>query len=266
MAGKNLFDSHFIGMSITFDRPGSTTWTLVRKLKEDYKQLNEEDYRQLGEGTAEAASFAHALFLCQDTGNTNEQALMRIHVQIPYAGSEFELPDQRALQASEEVNWFNESELHALELSTAHRCKYLPTLLGFRKGNQAPTGLLPGGYISYLLMTNMPGIRLGTHVENDSIFWSLPRTERDDIRAAFKVAHRDVLTIGILPEFCGLKNLLWEKESKKIYIVGFQGSGVEQNMSWRNNVWAAWGLATPPEASRWYEAQYDDTDVSEWRL
>ena len=189
----------------------------------------------------------HALFLCQDTGNTNEQALMRIHVQIPYAGSEFELPDKRALQASEEVNWCNESELHALQLSTTHRCKYLPTLLSFRKGSQAPTGLLPGGYISYLLMTNMPGIRLGTHVENDSIFWSLPRTERDDIRAAFKVAHRwvtydiliyhikcqpssfprllmhicvgtnrDVLTIGILPEFCGLKNLLWEKESKKM--------------------------------------------------
>ncbi|OXV08266.1 hypothetical protein Egran_03972 [Elaphomyces granulatus] len=259
MAGRTFFGSHFIGMNITFDKPRSATWTLVKKLNEEYRQLADFDNTQ-------ATSFAHALFLCRDAANTNEQALMRIHVQIPRAGSEFELPEERARQASEEVNWLNKSELHALELSTAHCCEYLPILLGFRKGRQETTGLLPGGYISYLLMTNMPGIRLGTNVEEDSLFWSLPRTERDEIREAFKVAYRDVLTIGICPEFPGLKNLLWEKQSKKIYIVDFQASEVEQNMAWRNSMWAGWGLATPPETSRWYEVQYDDTDMSEWKL
>ena len=39
-------------------------------------------------------------------------------------------------------------------------------------------------------MTNMPGIHLGTNVKEDSLFWSLPRTERDEIRESFKVAYR----------------------------------------------------------------------------
>ncbi|KAN0086851.1 hypothetical protein V8E54_000539 [Elaphomyces granulatus] len=209
----------------------------------------------------QATSFAHALFLCQ---NTNEQALMRIHVH-------FERPEERARQGSKEVTWLNKSELHAnaLELSTAHCCEYLPTLLGFRKRSQETTTsyrLLPGGYISYLVMTNMPGIRLGANVkEEDSLFWSLRlapsryRAECDEIRGAFKVAYRDLLTIGIVPEFPGLKNHLWEKQSKKI-------SRTKYQLAYHNNIWTTWGLTNLSKNSRWYEAQYGDTDMFRWKL
>jgi hypothetical protein len=47
----------------------------------------------------------------------NLMRILRIHVQVLYAGSEFERPEERARQASKEVNWLNKSELHALELS-----------------------------------------------------------------------------------------------------------------------------------------------------
>ena len=115
MAGRTFFDIHFIGMSITF---GSATWTEIV---------------DFDEGTCwKHPSYSYLL-------RPRIISLSRIHVQVPYAGSEFERPEERARQASKEVNWLNKSELHALELSTAHCCEYLPTLLGFRKRSQETT-------------------------------------------------------------------------------------------------------------------------------
>ncbi|ODM18034.1 hypothetical protein SI65_06822 [Aspergillus cristatus] len=47
---------------------------------------------------------------------------------------------------------------------------------------QDNTGLVPRGFILYLLMNELPGVRL------TNSFWSLGATERDEIRQAFKAA------------------------------------------------------------------------------
>lgn len=52
------------------------------------------------------------------------------------------------------------------------------------------------------------------------------------------------------------------------YIIGFQRASPIDRPSriWRNKIWGLWGLAIPPRASRWYEEDYDDTDMSQWKL
>jgi hypothetical protein len=71
----------------------------------DCRQLDEEDF---DEGTC----WKHPSYLLRP----RIISLSRIHVQIPYVGSESELPEERARQASEEVNWLNKSENSRLPL------------------------------------------------------------------------------------------------------------------------------------------------------
>lgn len=118
---------------------------------------------------------------------------MKIYMQIPYMGSEFDLPEERATQASDVLIESSQSEYKALQHLTKRRCQSTPTLLGHKMDKQPKNGLVPGGYILYLLITRMPGIPLGTDVVFDSLFWKLPNTTRYSIREAFKVAYRYVL-------------------------------------------------------------------------
>jgi hypothetical protein len=46
------------------------------------------------------------------------------------------------------------------------------------------------------------------------------------------------------------------------YIVGFRGAHTEQPRVLSNKVFASWGLAIPPEASRWDKDDYDDSETS----
>lgn len=110
-------------------------------------------------------------------------------MQLPYKGSEMDRPEERAEQASETLDSIAQSEFDALQRLTEKRCESTPTLLGYKKDKQDEDGFVPGGYIFYLLMIRLPGIRLGHNIEMDALFWTLPDTTRDDIREAFKVAH-----------------------------------------------------------------------------
>jgi hypothetical protein len=185
MADRSYFSKHFIGMNIHFDEPRPSTWTLTEKIKERYSQLDESDSKAF-----ESTSYAWALYACQNVDNLSEEALVKIYMQIPYMGSEFDLPEERATQASDVLIESSQSEYEALQHLTERRCQSTPALLGHKMDKQQENGLVPGGYILYLLMTRMPGIPLGTNVVFDSLFWKLPDTTRDNIREAFKVAYR----------------------------------------------------------------------------
>jgi len=209
MAGRDYFGKRFIGMNISFTQPHPSTWTLVAKVKEKYLQLDESDTEAF-----QATSSAWAMFTCRNVDDPDEEVLMRISMQISYLGSEFDLSGERATQASETLGSFAQSEFDALRCLTERRCKSTPTLLGYKKDKQDENMLIPGGYIFYLLMTRLPGILLGTSVELDSLFWTLPSTTRDDIREAFKVAYMNLLDGGIYPKFPGFKHLLWDEALK----------------------------------------------------
>jgi hypothetical protein len=135
-----------------------------------------------------------------------------------------------------------EQEWTALHILTQNQCKSAPTLLASKQEKQDDTGLVPGGYMWYL-MNKLPGVPLS------GLFWKLERPERDQIRKAFKTAFeydfpsiqvpalrysvnptrvvanrsclgssRDCLHAGAVKFMGDLEDLLWDKEAQKMYV------------------------------------------------
>lgn len=71
-------------------------------------------------------------------------------------------------------------ELKALQAFTDHKSTSLPHLLAWKTAVQRSDGPMPGGYITYIVMTLMPGRHL-----MDLKFWSMTDEEREEIRKAF---------------------------------------------------------------------------------
>jgi len=74
-------------------------------------------------------------------------------------------------------------ELKALENFRSTGSEYTPVLVNFMKSAQPAEGPLPGGYLTFLVMTKMPG---------DSLFnmyyWGMADEERKQITEKFLVA------------------------------------------------------------------------------
>jgi hypothetical protein len=180
-------------MTVTFTEPTHSVWTLVTK--------TEEDNYQSPAGNI-GASIAWALFTCHNPHNHDEEALVRIYMQIPNSGTEFELPHQRAQQAKPELDSFAKGELDAITRLTNVGAQHAPTIIGKRQGIQSDSGMVPGGFVLYLAMTKLRGRRLSDGIIEDSLFWRLPMTTRDLIREAFKIAYQYVriLYIVLIPQ------------------------------------------------------------------
>ena len=82
---------------------------------------------------------------------------------------------------SKEVNEVTRLEVERLNDLTRLGCSSTPRLLDFERKIQDHNMWLPGGYVVYILMELLPGRPIYD-------FWALPRKERDDIRAAFRIA------------------------------------------------------------------------------
>jgi len=270
MEGRSFFSSRFIGMTITFTEPTHSVWTLVTKTEEDNSQSPAGNI-----GT----SIAWALFTCHNPHNHNEEALVRIYMQIPNSGTEFELPHQRAQQAKPELDSIAEGELDAITRLTNVGAQHAPTIIGKRQGIQSDSGMVPGGFVLYLAMTKLRGRRLSDGIIEDSLFWRLAMTTRDLIREAFKIAYQDLLDADIAP-VCEMKNLILEGPSEprdgsevNIYFADFVDAdhiGSSRDRAWHNVFFILWGLAMPPKprsgVTSWYQDDFDDTSMDEWGL
>lgn len=58
----------------------------------------------------------------------------------------------------------------------------MPPLINYKFEKQDADGLIPGGYLVFLLLGQVPGVRL------DLIYWDLSSSERHEIRQSFRVA------------------------------------------------------------------------------
>lgn len=79
-------------------------------------------------------------------------------------------------------------ELEALQLFRDGKSEVGPHLIAFQTFPQGENGLLPGGYISYTVMSKLPGKSLF-----DLGYWSLSFEERAEIQEHFLEALRSVL-------------------------------------------------------------------------
>jgi hypothetical protein len=90
-------------------------------------------------------SYSSTKLLCHESGNPEKKALMRIYMQIPYVNTELDDSAIRAQQASA----FTPKELLAYKALTRKHSTITPQLLGYKKGRQESSGLVPGGFITW---------------------------------------------------------------------------------------------------------------------
>ena len=86
---------------------------------------------------------------------------------------------QRAAQSDSSESAANEAT--ALKILTKANCSSTPTLLATKVVTQTETMWVPGGYLGFILMTKLSGIRI------DQI-QDLDLQERDEMRQSFKKA------------------------------------------------------------------------------
>jgi hypothetical protein len=92
-------------MTVAFTDPVHSEWTLLRKVEEGNYQ---SPYG------SEGTSTAWALFTCRNPQNKDDEAVIRIHMQVPISGTEFESSEKRALQAKKNLDSIAEGEFGAL--------------------------------------------------------------------------------------------------------------------------------------------------------
>jgi hypothetical protein len=80
-------------------------------------------------------------------------------------------------------------ELRALEQLTINSCEHTPHLLDAKVVICDTTVHGNGVYVTYTLMTFVPGVPL-----KDGIFWDYPQAKRDVVRRALQVALRYVVS------------------------------------------------------------------------
>ncbi|KAK4865936.1 hypothetical protein LT330_009029 [Penicillium expansum] len=146
------------GTIITLDQPVPSRWKILEKLNEHDYQVNEEE---------------------NDEART-KNAFMRIYIQVPHRKTELDDADTRSRQATT----YNPPELIAYRDLTEKGSSDTPKLLGYKIDKQDRSGLVPGGFIIWLVWEIVPGLRLGDGNGADP-FWALESDEREQVRLAF---------------------------------------------------------------------------------
>ncbi|PLB53944.1 hypothetical protein P170DRAFT_469423 [Aspergillus steynii IBT 23096] len=238
---RNFLGSRYIGTQVTFTDPFVGTWVVVEKMNEKYIQEHPEDRLSY-------PSYAFASFVCQNTEDPSQHAIMKIWMQIPSVGSEAEL--ETFLR------------VHRMSLPAT------PKLLGVKQGTQNEEGMVPGGFILHLVYTRAPGARLGPAVENMSLFWTLPERTREAIRQSFRQGFISLTRAGVNFSRGTLDHLVWDEETGQVYFINFEYCSFGPEKPWRNRIFGVWYLANPPKSAKWYEDDYNDTDLkaAKWEL
>ncbi|KAH8811426.1 hypothetical protein F5884DRAFT_782070 [Xylogone sp. PMI_703] len=238
-------DERFIGSEITFQQPHLSSWKLERKIIE-HEDLEVEEFASPG------CSEARAVFICKSRDGSKE-AIMRIRMQIPYTSTLGRTATSRAKQATHGLPPIARMEIKALEALTNAKCSSAPKLLAWKVDKQDWDSWVPGGYLVYVLMEKLPGI-----IVDD--FFGLDRQERDEMRRCLKRAWLECMECGVINIDEGLRNVLWDKENRKCYIIDFEmWKTPTERDAWGDDYYIGWNLAMARG-----KASLDD--MSTWKL
>lgn len=103
--------------------------------------------------------------------------------RVPCTGFEYATNAERARQATTQPPKADSQEINALQILTRNKSKSTPVIKHYQELEQTEDGLVPGGFLHYILMDHVPGVQLSYDK-----FWSFPFPERVRIRDAFKEA------------------------------------------------------------------------------
>ncbi|RMZ80444.1 hypothetical protein DV737_g3009, partial [Chaetothyriales sp. CBS 132003] len=151
------------------------------------------------------------------------------------------------------------AELAALHRFTQARNPHVPHLVCYRSTQQpeAAASPLPGGFITFTVMTKLPGDALWGR------FWSPTYTaeQRQEISQHFLRALQSVRALGVEPKDCALRNVLWAADSRRCGIIDFElwDECVTSHASALSDDGQAelqlqqWGLARRPASNNWWQ-------------
>ncbi|KAJ5700581.1 hypothetical protein N7536_003594 [Penicillium majusculum] len=212
------------------------TWVIDKKPNEVSCMITRED---LDCGRT-VPSYTMGKFLCHKVGALPESAFMRIHSQVPIEDTQFLSPEVRAQQA---VPPYQHSEIMALKRFKEGGCTVVPELLGYIETAQGQDGLVPGGYITYLVWDKVPGQSLSRE-----LFWSFNKPKRDLIRQKFRAAHEALTSFGYLSIIKTPAKLIWDQDSCQLHISGFSTAiKVDPTKKWNDDVYAMYQLRKRPK-------------------
>ncbi|KAJ9615747.1 hypothetical protein H2200_001824 [Cladophialophora chaetospira] len=215
--------------------PNGTSYELLKPLA---------TYRSCHDGVPAEARIVLTCRQTQGNSSAENEYVMKIKIQI--RGGE-----QRPSNSPEAgPSTTTAHELKALQKFHDARTESTPALVDFKTAVQPANGPLPGGYITFLVMSKLPG---------DSLFnmnyWGMPSEERKEITEKFVIALKWVYDQGIEPVDCGLRNILWDRETKKCTIIDFElWREAEEMFSDEKKELQRWGLESQPAAKNHWEA------------
>jgi hypothetical protein len=122
--------------------------------------------------------FAAAKFLCHRQGNPRNKAFMRIYLQIPIHGTQYQSSQIRRKQAAKPQAHV---ELTTLKMFKKMGCDVVPDLLAYQEWKQGEDSIVPGGYITYVVWDKVPGEPLSADE-----FWELDLESCKAIREKFR--------------------------------------------------------------------------------
>lgn len=133
------------------------TWKLTEKIGEKAVIRQRRSMQELG-----SRSYGRAEFRCQNLANPDLEALVTVYLQLPLRESMGLPPALRRSEATDSQHRDFEQLLEAYQRLTIHNCEFTPRFFGFSHGRQGDDGLVPDGFISYLVYSSVPGIPLGS--------------------------------------------------------------------------------------------------------
>lgn len=170
------------GKDVTLDPPSEPplhlprqTWVIDKKLSERSQSMTQQDVTD-GLGLP----FAAAKFLCYRKENPSKKAFMRIYLQIPVIGTQYQSPQIRRKQAAKPQPHV---ELTTLKMLKKLECDVVPDLLAYQEGKHGEDSIVPGGFITYVVWDKVPGEPLSAEE-----FWKLDLKSRKAIRDKFREA------------------------------------------------------------------------------
>ncbi|OJJ77009.1 hypothetical protein ASPBRDRAFT_654127 [Aspergillus brasiliensis CBS 101740] len=154
------------------------SWTVISACEEHISQYAKSQ----GNPHKPPASDATIRLICEQTDGKFKSHI-RIYKQIPAAGTEAEPAAVRAKQA----RICEPDELIALRALTNKGSKFTPRLLDSKSTTQDDSGVVPGGFLVYIVWEVVAGEQLGTQVEDENCaFWRLNPEQRDILRQHFR--------------------------------------------------------------------------------
>ncbi|KAJ5682070.1 uncharacterized protein N7477_002010 [Penicillium maclennaniae] len=138
-------------------------------------------------------------------------------------------------------------ELECFKQPRSGRCTAAPRFIGHAVSTQGDHGLLPGGYIGYLVWEKVPGEPL-----TEEFFWGLDGATRKDIRSEFRAAYEEMIGCGVAPGQARLSKIIFDQSTGSLHISGFRrGWPSISKLGWSEARYIEYGLAEPSKESDW---------------